>query len=235
MGKMSDLERYAEAIGKDPRTVRRQCQAGKIRAWRDDKGRWRIAPRLLQVAEMRKDLRDYFGPPTTRNKRMFEASLFAHDIKTYKNKNWLRKYHAKLLHESPEKWRFVYRKYHHDENAHLVVDNPIAWIEQQTQRLGRVPKGKKLKKILDLAHLEEGDPLTWLRFRIVQRVQELSRVPKVKELAQMLDISVAQLYRAEPGLIRKLKRRFLQDPTASTESESATAKRNWIGDRSRKD
>jgi hypothetical protein len=227
MGKMSDVERYAEAIGKDPRTVRRQCQAGKIQAWRDDKGQWRIEPRLLQVAEMRKDLCDHFGPLTARNKRMFEATLFAHGIKTYKDEDRLRKYHAELLRSKPgsrsrKKWRFLYLKdqYHHDKNAHLVVDNPVAWIEQQSQQLGYVPKIRKLKKMMKLAHLKEAERHAWIRFRIDQKMQELGRVPTIKELKRMTHVCVAELYRAVQGkLIKKLKRRFLDDPTAPGERQ----------------
>jgi hypothetical protein len=212
MGKMSDVQRYAEAIRKDPRTVRRWCRAGKIRGKRHGDS-WRIEPLEIQKAEMRKDLRDYFGPPTARNKRMFEATLFVHGIDDPRNSK-------KLYSKSPKKWRFVYLNYQHDAEAHLVMDDPSAWIKKQTERLGRVPKAQKFKKMLDVAHLETEEPLAWLRLRIERQVQKLGRIPKLKELEKMMpDVSRAQLYRAEPKLIKKLKRRFSQDPTATPERQ----------------
>jgi hypothetical protein len=176
---------------------------------------------------MRRDLRDYLGPPTARNKRMFDATLFAHGIKRYDDKKRLSEYHTKLLRsksesKSRERWRFLYLRYRHDKKAHLAVDDPLAWIKQQVERRkrrGHVPKIKEVKEMLDVAHLKEDDPLAWLRFRIDQQVQELGRVPKFKELAEMLDVPIAQLYRAEPGLMKKLKRRFLDDATAPTERQ----------------
>ena len=188
MSKMSDVQRYAEAKDKNPRTVRRWCRSGKIRAQRNGDS-WRIDPLEIQRAEIRKDLRTYFGPPTARNKHMFEATLFARGIDDPRDSE-------KLLRESPDKWRFLYLKYQHHEKAHLAAD----------------------------------DPRAWLRFRIERQVQRLGYVPQVTELAKMLGVSVAQLYGAEPRLIKKLKRRFLHDPTAPTESQSARHKRNWIGD-----
>jgi hypothetical protein len=175
MGEMSDVERYARAIEVDPRTARRHCQAGKIRAERHGRG-WRIDEVQIQIAGMQRDLCKYFGPPTERNKRMFEATLFAHGI-DIEDQKLLREYHQKLLRESPEKWRFLYLRYRHHEKAEAVADSRS----------------------------------TWLRFRIERQMKQLGRLPKFKELAEMLGVSVAQLYRAEPSLIKKLKRRYRRD------------------------
>jgi hypothetical protein len=86
-----------------------------------------------------------------------------------------------------------------------------------------------------LAYRAADDPLASLRVRIELEIQRTGRVLKVKELAEKLDVSVAQLYRAEPGLIKKLKRWFLHDPAAPTEQRPAKAKPkknlNWRHDK----
>jgi hypothetical protein len=69
------------------------------------------------------------------------------------------------------------------------------------------------------------DPKAFLRVRIGLFVRR-NGIPSVKELAEALGVSKSQLFRAEPGLIKKLKRRHLHDPGASVLPARLKGRRN---------
>jgi hypothetical protein len=84
------------------------------------------------------------------------------------------------------------------------------------------------ERLFQLAHRAADNLRHSLRVRIELEIKKEGDIPKARELAERLDVSLAQLYRAVPGLIKRLKRGHVYIPEMLhlPEKSAMTSKEN---------
>ncbi|PYJ33622.1 MAG: hypothetical protein DME88_07900 [Verrucomicrobia bacterium] len=212
MGKMSDVQRYADAKGVDPRTVRRWSKAKKIPAkygTRSDGHRFeisrRILPDLIAREKSLRDCRAYFPG----DKRAFEYALLKQRFGRMKLRMKNKKLRTKKLRsffgsDTTRAKRFLVsialaRSYKPDPDATAALSRPYADLRVAA---------------------------AWL-YRYHRRVTR-------EMLARHVGISCSKLYRRCPGIMRMIKHHLQAfDPTPptglTTPTERDPLNKTWLG------